>query len=67
MRRFHGFRSTFRDWAGEKTSFVREDIEMALAHTIQSHTERAYRRGNALEKRRDVMESWSGFCNNPEQ
>ena len=63
----HGFRSTFRDWAGEKTSFAREDIEMALAHTIQSHTERAYRRGNALEKRRDVMESWSGFCNNPDQ
>ena len=61
----HGFRSTFRDWAGEETSFAREDIEMALAHTIQSHTERAYRRGNALEKRRDVMESWSGFCNNP--
>src|SRR5690554_4454952 len=58
----HGFRSTFRDWAGETTSFAREDIEMALAHTIQSKTERAYRRGNALDKRRGLMAAWEVFC-----
>lgn len=58
----HGFRSTFRDWAGEKTSHAREDIEMALAHTIQSKTERAYRRGNALDKRRLLMEEWDAFA-----
>jgi integrase len=54
----HGFRSTFRDWAGETTSFEREVIEMALAHTIESKTERAYRRGRSLEKRRKLMEAW---------
>ena len=58
----HGFRSTFRDWAGETTDFAREDIEMALAHTIQSKTERAYRRGNALDKRRRLMAAWEVFC-----
>lgn len=58
----HGFRSTFRDWAGETTDFAREDIEMALAHTIQSKTERAYRRGNALDKRREVMKAWGKFA-----
>jgi integrase len=58
----HGFRSSFRDWAGETTSFEREVIEMALAHTITSKAERAYRRGNALEKRREVMNEWSEHC-----
>lgn len=58
----HGFRSTFRDWAGEATSFAREDIEMALAHTIESKAERAYRRGRALNKRRELMAAWSLFC-----
>lgn len=58
----HGFRSTFRDWAGEMTSFPREDIEMALAHTIGSKAERAYRRGKALEKRRELMAAWASFC-----
>lgn len=58
----HGFRSTFRDWAGEMTSFAREDVEMALAHTIQSKAERAYRRGRALEKRRELMKAWDAFC-----
>lgn len=58
----HGFRSTFRDWAGEKTDFAREDIEMALAHTVASKTERAYRRGNALEKRRVIMTAWAEYC-----
>lgn len=58
----HGFRSTFRDWAGEKTQFGREEIEMALAHTVASSVERAYRRGRALEKRRELMAEWATFC-----
>lgn len=57
----HGFRSSFRDWAGEETSFPREVAEQALAHTIGSATERAYRRGDALEKRRQLMEAWAHF------
>lgn len=57
----HGFRSTFRDWAGDATSFPRELIEQALAHTIQSKAERAYRRGTAIEKRRQLMEDWASF------
>jgi len=58
----HGFRSTFRDWAGESTAFGREEIEMALAHTIESAVERAYRRGRALEKRRELMSAWASAC-----
>lgn len=58
----HGFRSTFRDWAGECTTFDREVIEMALAHTIASKSERAYRRGRALDKRRDLMVAWAAYC-----
>ena len=58
----HGFRSTFRDWAGETTQFGREEVEMALAHTISSSTERAYRRGRALEKRRELMAAWAAYC-----
>jgi integrase len=58
----HGFRSSFRDWAGETTGYDREVIEMALAHTITSKAERAYRRGNALEKRRGLMDEWAIFC-----
>ena len=57
----HGFRSTFRDWAGDATSYPRELIEQALAHTIQSKAERAYRRGKAIEKRRELMEAWAAF------
>jgi integrase len=57
----HGFRSTFRDWAGDKTHFAREVVEHALAHTIGSEVERAYRRGHALEKRRALMDAWAGF------
>ncbi|MGU3495096.1 tyrosine-type recombinase/integrase [Xanthobacteraceae bacterium A53D] len=57
----HGFRSSFRDWAGDETSFPREVIEQALAHTIQSKTEAAYRRGTALEKRRQLMSAWGSF------
>ena len=58
----HGFRSTFRDWAGEVSTFPREVAEAALAHTIGDATERAYRRGDALEKRRKLMDAWAGFC-----
>lgn len=58
----HGFRSSFRDWAGETTSYERDVIEMALAHTIGSKAERAYRRGNALEKRRKLMDDWAQHC-----
>jgi integrase len=58
----HGFRSTFRDWAGEASTFPREIAEQALAHTIGDATERAYRRGDALEKRRRLMEAWARYC-----
>jgi integrase len=57
----HGFRSAFRDWAGNETSFPREVAEGALAHTVGDMTERAYRRSDALEKRRKLMASWAGF------
>jgi integrase len=58
----HGFRSSFRDWAAESTSYANEVAEMALAHTIQSKTERSYRRGDLLEKRRLLMNDWAEFC-----
>ena len=57
----HGFRSTFRDWAGEETDFAREVVEQALAHKVGSDVERAYRRGDAIEKRRAVMSAWAEF------
>lgn len=57
----HGFRSTFRDWASERTSFPNEVCEMALAHTIPSKTEAAYRRGDLFEKRRKLMDAWAAF------
>jgi integrase len=58
----HGFRSAFRDWAGEETSFPREIAEQALAHATGGAVERAYRRGDALEKRRALMQAWASFC-----
>ncbi|MCD2316610.1 hypothetical protein LQ954_10665 [Sphingomonas sp. IC-11] len=58
----HGFRSTCRDWAGEATNFAREEIEMVLARTITSATERGYRRGRALDKRRELMAAWADYC-----
>ena len=61
----HGFRSSFRDWAGEATNFPREVAEAALAHVVGDETERAYRRGDALQKRRRLMEAWSGLLNAP--
>jgi len=57
----HGFRSSFRDWAGEVSTFPREIAEAALAHTVGDATERAYRRGDALEKRRRLMNAWAAF------
>ena len=58
----HGFRSTFRDWAGETTAFPREVIEHALAHQLQNKAEAAYARGTLLFKRRKLMESWATYC-----
>jgi integrase len=58
----HGFRSSFRDWAGNLTSFSREVTETALAHVIGDKAEQAYRRGDALEKRRALMEAWASYC-----
>jgi integrase len=58
----HGFRSTFRDWAGDCTSFPRDVAEMALAHAVEDETEAAYRRSTALAKRRKLMEAWAAFC-----
>lgn len=57
----HGFRSSFRDWAGDETSFARELAEQALAHVVGDTTENAYRRGDALEKRRELMEAWGRY------
>ena len=58
----HGFRSSFRDWCGEVSTFPREVAEAALAHVAGDATERAYRRGDALEKRRELMEAWGAYC-----
>ena len=57
----HGFRSSFRDWAAETTQFPNEVVEMALAHTIKSKAEAAYRRGDLLAKRRLLMDAWAEF------
>jgi integrase len=58
----HGFRSTFRDWAAERTNFPRDLAEMALAHVIESKVEAAYRRGDMLAKRLKMMQTWADFC-----
>lgn len=58
----HGFRSTFRDWAAEETNFQREVAEAALSHSVGDAVERAYRRGDALEKRRALMAAWASYC-----
>jgi len=58
----HGFRSTFRDWAAEHAyQFSNETVELALAHAIRDKTESAYRRGDQLERRSDLMQQWSNF------
>jgi integrase len=62
----HGFRSSFSDWAAERTAYPREVVEMALAHAIENKVEAAYRRGDLFEKRRQLMEAWARFCTAPE-
>lgn len=61
----HGFRSTFRDWAAERTNFPNHVVEMALAHVIGNKVEAAYRRGNLFEQRRRLMAKWADYCNSP--
>jgi integrase len=59
----HGFRSTFRTWAAERTSQAREIAEAALAHVVGDATEQAYQRGDMFEKRRQLMDAWAAYCN----
>jgi integrase len=61
----HGFRSTFRDWCSEQTTFDRDTAEAALAHTVRDKVEAAYRRGDLFDKRRRLMEAWADFCARP--
>jgi len=61
----HGFRSSFRDWAAEQTAFASEVVEKALAHAIRNDVEAAYRRGDLLDKRRQLLRSWEGYLNQP--
>ena len=61
----HGFRSTFRDWAAEQTSYPSEVAEMALAHTVGSQVERAYQRTDLFDKRRRLMDDWAAYCAAP--
>jgi integrase len=58
----HGFRSTFRDWAAERTNFPSEVSEMALAHAVGDKVEAAYRRCDLFERRRGMMTAWAAFC-----
>ncbi|MEH6477572.1 MAG: site-specific integrase [Sneathiella sp.] len=60
----HGFRSSFRDWSGEVSSFPRDVAEMALAHVIENKVEAAYRRGDLFEKRRKMMQAWTNYLSN---
>jgi integrase len=61
----HGLRSTFRDWAAERTAFPAELAEMALAHSVGSAVEAAYRRSDLFEKRRKLMDAWAAYCAKP--
>ncbi len=61
----HGFRSSFRDWASERTNYPREVCEMALAHSVSDQVEAAYRRGDLFEKRRRLMAEWARHCDSP--
>ena len=61
----HGFRSTFRDWAAERTSYPNHVIEMALAHVVGNKVEAAYRRGDLFNKRRRLMTEWATYCATP--
>ena len=57
----HGFRSSFRDYCGNETEFSREHVEECLAHQVGNSVERAYRRSDALEKRREIMDAWVAY------
>ena len=57
----HGFRSSFRDWSGEVSSFPREVAEMALAHMVENKVEAAYRRGDMFAKRRQMIQEWADY------
>ena len=61
----HGFRSTFRDWAAERTNYPNHVVEMALAHVVENKVEAAYRRGDLFEKRRRLMTDWAKYCGAP--
>jgi integrase len=61
----HGFRSSFRDWAAERTNFANEVVEMALAHAVGDKVEAAYRRGDMFDKRRKLMDAWAAYCAKP--
>jgi integrase len=61
----HGFHSTLRDWAAERTNYPREVAEMALAHVVEGKVEAAYRRGDLFEKRRKLTEAWASYCAAP--
>ena len=58
----HGLRSTFRDWAAERTNYPNHVVEMALAHVVGNKVEAAYRRGDLFDKRRKLMDGWADFC-----
>jgi integrase len=58
----HGFRSSFRDWVSERTTFPAEVAEMALAHVVADKVEAAYRRGDLFQKRRQLVDAWARFC-----
>ncbi len=58
----HGFRSSFRDWAAERTNFPRQVCEMALAHSVSDKTEAAYLRGDLFDKRRELMDTWAAYA-----
>ena len=58
----HGFRSTFKDWAGDMTAYPNEMSEIAMAHTVDDKVEAAYRRSDMREKRRRMMADWAAYC-----
>jgi integrase len=61
----HGFRSSFRDWAAERTSYPNHVAEAALAHAVADKVEKAYRRTDLFEKRRRLMADWATWCSRP--
>jgi integrase len=63
----HGFRSTFRDWAAERTNYPNHIVEKALAHVVADKVEAAYRRGDLFEKRRRLMNEWARYCASPKR